>query len=148
MKRYLYVGAFFIGISALFGLCYYWSFKNALQHYNREAVEHNTELLNELLKYSNKSEKLLETLINENTDEVVEAAVSGETLRADASYFLETIYLENQIEKISNKPYQRKDSHAIVGRQYEKHHSDSSKCKKDSVKNSCNKAIPFDLGRS
>ena len=99
MKRYLYIGAFFIGISVLFGCCYYWSFQNALRHFNKEAVEHNTELLNELLQYSDKSEQLLQQLINGNTEEVVEAAVSGETLRANASYFLETFYLQQKIEK-------------------------------------------------
>ena len=59
MKRVIYISAAFLGISMLFGVCYYLSFKNALLHYNREAVEQNTELLQQLLAYSGKSEQLL-----------------------------------------------------------------------------------------
>ena len=96
MKKVFYSACLFIGISTLFGLCYYWSFKNALLHYNREAVEQNTQLLQELIQYSNQSEQLLLQLINETSEETVEAAVTQETLQATASYFLETYRLHAQ----------------------------------------------------
>lgn len=98
MKKILYTSLLFAGISALFGLCYYLSFKNALLHYNREAVEQNTELLNEILQSSGKSEQLLQQMISENS-EAVQAAATQETLRATASYFLETCYLQSQTEE-------------------------------------------------
>lgn len=98
MKKIIYTSLLFAGISALFGLCYYLSFKNALLHYNREAVEQNNELLNEILQSSGKSEQLLQQMLNENT-KAVQAAASQETLRATASYFLETYYLQSQTEE-------------------------------------------------
>lgn len=98
MKKILYTSLLFAGISAIFGLCYYLSFKNALLHYNREAVEQNTQLLNEILQSSGESERLLQQMIKENT-EAVQAAASQETLLATASYFLETCYLQSQTEE-------------------------------------------------
>ena len=98
LKRYLYISLLFAGISALFGLCYYLSFKSALLHYNRQAVEQNTKLLNELLQYSGKSEALLLQLLEEQTEESIEASVIPETLQVTASYFLETYYLQSQTE--------------------------------------------------
>ena len=96
LKRYVYISVLFATISALFGLCYYLSFKNALLHYNREAVEQNTQLLNELLQYSGKSEELLLQLLEEQTEESIEASVLQETVQVNASYFLETCYLHSQ----------------------------------------------------
>ena len=98
MKKILYTSLLFAGISAIFGLCYYLSFKNALLHYNREAVEQNTQLLNEILQSSGESERLLQQMIKENT-EAVQAAASQETLLATASYFLETCYLQSRTEE-------------------------------------------------
>lgn len=98
MKKILYTSLLFAGISALFGLCYYLSFKNALLHYNREAVEQNTALLNEILQSSGESERLLQQMIKEN-EEAVSAATSQEKLRETASYFLETCYLQSQTEE-------------------------------------------------
>lgn len=94
MKKILYTSLFFAGISALFGLCYYTSFKNALLHYNREAVEQNNELLNEILQSSSKSERLLQQIM-EYTDSSV-ATAGQETLRATASYVLETYDVQSQ----------------------------------------------------
>jgi len=96
MKRYIYLSLAVIAVTALFGLCYYWSFKTALLHYNKKAVEQNTEILNELLEYSGKSEKMLQQLLGDG--DTVEAATSSETLRPNASYFLETCYLQSQTE--------------------------------------------------
>lgn len=96
IKQYLYIVLLFALISASFGLCYYLSFKNALLHYNRETIEQNTKLLNELLQYSGKSEELLLQLLEEQTEEFVEASVVQETLQMNASYFLETCYLHSQ----------------------------------------------------
>ena len=96
LKRYLYISIILIGFSALFGLCYYVSFKNALLHYNREAVEQNTKLLNELLQYSGKSEQLLLQLLEEQTEEVQATVILQDTLQMNASYFLETYYLNSQ----------------------------------------------------
>lgn len=98
MKKILYTSLLFAGISALFGLCYYVSFKNALLHYNREAVEQNTALLNEILQSSGESERLLEQMIKEN-EEAVSAATSQEKLNGTASYFLETCYLQSGTEE-------------------------------------------------
>lgn len=97
MKKILYTSLLFAGISALCGLCYYLSFRNALLHYNREAVEQNTKILNEILASSDENERLLQLMIKEN-EEVVQTAVSNETLRANASYFLETCFLQSQTE--------------------------------------------------
>jgi len=98
MKRILYLSGTFLGLSVLFGVCYYFSFRNALLHYNREAVEQNTRLLNELLESSGKSEKLLQQLINAN-EGVYQVTTTQDTLRENASYFLETYYLHNQKEE-------------------------------------------------
>ena len=98
MKKILYTSLIFAGISAMFGLCYYLSFKNALLHYNREAVEQNTKLLNQILQSSGESERLLQQMIKEN-EEVVQAVSSQEKLRGTASYFLETVYLQSQTEE-------------------------------------------------
>lgn len=98
MKKILYSSLIFTGISAVFGLCYYMSFKNALLHYNREAVEQNTKVLQEILESSGESERLLQQLMNQN-EEVISAATTGEFLRENASYFLETVYLRSQTEE-------------------------------------------------
>ena len=98
MKKILYSSLLFAGISAVFGLCYYFSFKNALLHYNREAVEQNTQILQEILQSSGESERLLQQLMQYN-EEVISAASTGETLRGNASYFLETVYLQSQTEE-------------------------------------------------
>lgn len=98
MKKLLYSSLLFAGISAIFGLCYYVSFKNALLHYNREAVEQNTKLLNEILQSSGESERLLQQMIKEN-EEVVQAIATQETLLGTASYFQETFYLQSQTEE-------------------------------------------------
>lgn len=98
MKKIVYASLLFAGISALFGLCYYFSFKNALLHYNREAVEQNSALLQEILQSSGESERLLQQLIKEK-EEAVQAATSQEKLRETASYFLETVYLQSQTEE-------------------------------------------------
>lgn len=98
MKKLLYSVLAFAGVSALFGLCYYFSFKNALLHYNREAVEQNTKLLHEILASSDESEKLLQQILNTN-EEAYQVNVSQDTLREKASYFLETFYLQSQKEE-------------------------------------------------
>jgi len=98
MKKLLYTSLLFAGISALFGLCYYLSFRNALIHYNRIAVEQNTELLQEILKSSGESERMLAQMINEK-EEAVQAATSQDKLQGTASYFLETCYLQSQTEE-------------------------------------------------
>lgn len=97
MKKIIYSSLLFAGISALFGLCYYFSFKNALLHFNREAVEQNTKLLNEILQTSGESERLLQQMIKEK-EEAVAVAISQEKLREKASYFLEICYLQSQTE--------------------------------------------------
>lgn len=98
MKKIVYASLLFAGISALFGLCYYMSFKNALLHYNREAVEQNTKLLNELLQSSGENERLLQQMLNENTEAVLTSSTQ-DTLSATASYFQETCYLQSQTEE-------------------------------------------------
>lgn len=98
MKKIVYGSLLFAGISAVFGLCYYLSFKNALIHYNREAVEQNTRVLQEILQSSGENERLLQQLMQQN-EEVISAAAAGETLRENASYFLETVFLRNQTEE-------------------------------------------------
>lgn len=98
MKKILYSSLVFAGISVLFGICYYFSFRNALLHYNREAVEQNTKILNEILESSSESERLLQQMLN--TDEpVYPVSVTQDTLRENASYFLETYYLQSQTEE-------------------------------------------------
>ena len=98
MKKLVYTSLLFAGISALFGLCYYFSFKNALLHYNREAVEQNSALLQEILQSSGESERLLQQMIKEK-EEAVPAGTSQDKLRETASYFLETSYLQSQTEE-------------------------------------------------
>ena len=98
MKKIIYTSLIFAGISALFGLCYYFSFKNALLHYNRQAVEQNTELLQEILQTSGENERLLQQMIKEK-EEAVQASSTQEKLRGTASYFLETCYLQSQTEE-------------------------------------------------
>lgn len=97
MKKIIYCSLLFAGISAVFGLCYYLSFRNALLHYNREAVEQNTQMLQEILESSGESERLLQQIIEEN-ELAVAAATTEETLRATANYVLETRYLQSQTE--------------------------------------------------
>ena len=97
MKKIIYSSLLFAGISALFGLCYYLSFRNALLHYNREAVEQNTQMLQEILESSGENERLLQQIIEEN-ELAVAAAATQETLRATANYVLETRYLQSQTE--------------------------------------------------
>ena len=96
MKKLIYSSLLFAGISALFGLCYYLSFKNALLHYNREAVEQNTKLLNEILQSSGESERLLQQIVMEQ-EEVVLASASQEKLRETAVYYLEVCHLPKDI---------------------------------------------------
>jgi len=98
MKKIVYTSLLFAGISALCGLCYYFSFKNALLHYNRQAVEQNSALLQEILQYSGESERLLQQMIKEK-EEAVQAVTSQDKLRETASYFLETCYLQSQTEE-------------------------------------------------
>lgn len=98
MKKIIYSSLLFAGISTLFGLCYYFSFKNALLHYNREAVEQNTQLLQEILQTSGENERLLQQMIKEN-EEAVQATTSQDKLLGTASYFLETYYLQSQTEE-------------------------------------------------
>lgn len=98
MKKKIYYSLIFAGVSALFGLCYYFSFKNALLHYNREAVEQNTKILNEILQSSGESERLLQQILNEN-EEASMVATTQDTLRETASYFQETYYLQSQTEE-------------------------------------------------
>ena len=98
MKKVIYSSLIFAGISLLFGVCYYFSFKNALNHYNRRAIEQNTELLQEILQRSGENERLLQQMLQEK-DEVVQVVSSQEKLRQTASYFLETCYLQSQTEK-------------------------------------------------
>jgi len=96
MKRILYLSGTFLGLSVLFGVCYYFSFRNALLHYNQKAVEQNTELLQQLLEYSGKREQLLyEIIAQEQTDADLSAEVLQikEVISADADYYLETKYL-------------------------------------------------------
>ena len=94
MKRILYLSAGFLGLTVLFGCCYYFSFRNALLHYNREAIEQNTELLRQLLEYSDNSTKLLLELAKESEQKVeqsAEASTAGEeVLSPNAEYVLET----------------------------------------------------------
>lgn len=98
MKKILYSSLLFSCILTVFGFCYYLSFKNALLHYNREAVEQNTKVLQEILQSSGESERLLQQLMQHN-EEVISAASTGESLRENASYFLETVYLQSQTEE-------------------------------------------------
>jgi len=98
MKKIVYTSLLFALISALFGLCYYFSFKNALLHYNREAVEQNSALLQEILQSSGENERLLQQMIKEK-EEAVQAVTSQDKLRETASYFLETCYLQSQTEE-------------------------------------------------
>lgn len=98
MKKIIYTSLLFAGISAIFGLCYYVSFKNALLHYNREAVEQNTQMLNEILQSSGESERLLQQMIQQK-EEAYPVASNQEKLRETASYFLEICYLQSQTEE-------------------------------------------------
>lgn len=98
MKRILYLSAAFLGLTLLLGFCYYFSFRNALLHYNREAMEQNTELLQQLLQYSDNSTKLLMELAAETKpqeDEAVETVSGKEILLPGATYILETYQLSN-----------------------------------------------------
>jgi len=106
-KHVLYAVTAFLGISAVFGMCYYISFKNALLHFNREATEQNTELLQQLLEYSGKSEQLLYKIIEDGskTDaEGLAVAHVEETVRADAVYIAEVKYLPEGITKREQLP--------------------------------------------
>lgn len=100
MKRFLYLLAGFIGITLLFLGCYYVSFKNALLHYNQKAMEQNTELLRQLLEYSDHSKSLLQELA-ENTkrpEEVLKvSAQKEEIILPDAEYVLESYHMTNGI---------------------------------------------------
>ena len=107
MKRVIYITAAFCSISILFGLCYYLSFKNALLHYNREAVEQNTEILQQLLEFSGKNEQLLYEIIDigKTTEgDVVETVQKSETIRGTAEYVLETVYLQQDVTKREQLP--------------------------------------------
>ena len=101
MKKIVYLSGAFIGLSILFGLCYYVSFKNALLHYNREAVEQNTELLQQLLVYSGKNEQLLYEIINieKSDEESLEVMQNPDKLCQDAEYVLETVFLSTNERK-------------------------------------------------
>lgn len=108
MKRMIYLALTFLGISTIFGLCYYFSFKNALLHYNREAVEQNTEILQQLLEYSGKSEQLLYEIIDNNKNETEEMSAAAvqmtEKIRTTADYILETNYMAQGTTKREQLP--------------------------------------------
>ncbi|MBO5351742.1 MAG: hypothetical protein J6J42_01455 [Lachnospiraceae bacterium] len=99
MKKIVYASLLFAGISGLFGLCYYLSFRNALLHYNRQAVEQNTQLLQELLESSGENERLLQQMLSDQAEEAIAAAAAQDTLRATASYFLETYYVQSKTKE-------------------------------------------------
>ncbi len=103
MKKIIYTSLLFAGISVMFGLCYYFSFKNALLHYNRQAVEQNKELLQEILQSSGESERLLQQMVQEN-DETVATSSGQDKLRGTAAYFLETFYVQSQKEEKEQLP--------------------------------------------
>ncbi len=98
MKKIIYSSLIFAGISALFGLCYYLSFKNALLHYNREAVEQNTRILNEILEASGENERLLQQMLQEK-EEVSQVAVTQDRIKQTADYVLETYYVQSGVEE-------------------------------------------------
>lgn len=98
MKKILYSALAFTGISVLLGVCYYFSFKNALIKYNQEAVEQNSRLLQDVLQSSGENERLLRQLMDEK-EGAYQVAASQDTLRENASYFLETCYLQSQTEE-------------------------------------------------
>ncbi|MBE5950275.1 MAG: hypothetical protein E7260_01630 [Lachnospiraceae bacterium] len=107
MKRVIYITTVVCAISFMFGLCYYLSFKNALLHYNREAVEQNTEILQQLLEFSGKNEQLLYEIIDigsKSGGDVVEAVQNNETIRGTAEYILETVYLQKNETKREQLP--------------------------------------------
>lgn len=94
MKRILYSSLLFIGISVLFGVCYYCSFKSALLYFNRNAVEQNTELLHELLESTGENERLLRELATSKDKDAL-AAATTETLREKAVFIMETVNLKS-----------------------------------------------------
>lgn len=98
MKKTWYTILLFTGISVLFGVCYYFSFKNALIKYNREAVEQNSKLLYEVLQSSGESERLLRQMMEEK-EEVYLVSSSQDTLHENASYFLEICCLQSRTEE-------------------------------------------------
>lgn len=102
MKRIFYLTAVSVGISVLFGICYYTSFRNALLHYNREAEEQNTELLQELLEYSGKNEQLLQKMISGESG--ITVSKNAETLSKDTICILETQYLYSGEKKREQIP--------------------------------------------
>lgn len=99
MKKACYLFGGFIGISILLGCCYYFSFRNALLHYNKEAMEQNTELLNQLLQYSDNSTKLLEEMIEDSRKEDALAlettSAQKQLLHPQTRYYLETYHTDN-----------------------------------------------------
>lgn len=90
MKRIVYSVLGVVFACVLLGICYYLSFRNALLHYNREAIQENNELLGELLEYTDSNYELLKELSRELKQEAVSVATKGDTILPTAIYYLET----------------------------------------------------------
>lgn len=62
MKKIIWYAAGFTAVSLLFCVCYYASYKNALQDFNRKAQEQENSLYTELVRVSEENKALLNQL--------------------------------------------------------------------------------------
>lgn len=62
MKKIIWYASGFVAVSLLFCICYYASYKNALQDFNRKAQEQENSLYTELVRVSEENKALLNQL--------------------------------------------------------------------------------------
>lgn len=98
----IYFGSF-VAISAMFCLCYYASYKNALKDFNRKAKEQENSLYSELEKISEENKALLNRLAkkedemaelaalqSEEPDNIAAGVIAHNTVLPTVSYIEET----------------------------------------------------------
>lgn len=97
MKRLASYAICIAGLCVFFTTCYYFSFKNALNRYNENAVERDSQIMESFEEYQ-KQARLLNlnpTEINSN-NEIVHVDTSREdVISSNTKYYLETYYVNN-----------------------------------------------------
>ncbi len=69
MKKIIWCAGGFAAVSLLFCVCYYASYKNALQEFNRRAQKQGNSLYTELLRVSEENKELLNQLAQREAEE-------------------------------------------------------------------------------
>lgn len=106
MKRLLGYLACLIGLCAVFTLCYYVSFRNALREFNEHAIERDSQILSSFDEYK-KQLSILSAQQNAGTknESSVPVQVVEEVISPQTKYVLETYHVTtNQLSRVENHP--------------------------------------------